>query len=337
MPQITIPTTAPRQRFLCADVSRKRRRWPACPARSVWSNLSAKMFFVHDHDVLGSEESASIIAMPQLWPFRTVSRDHHARHGDAMSSFLRTCLVAAIVLTALASDGAALAQGTQAGRPELVAMSVIDVKPDLTSEFGALQADAMAAQRAGGQAWRETWHTATFGHPYRVVVLSPVTTLDHFDGQSYTVKGVGAAAASAINERARRMIAHQQIYLLERRADLGIGTRAAKHTLAVVSFLSVVPGREAEFEKLLKTEVQAALRKAGVGYYGVSRVVYGGDVGQYVTVLTFENFADLGRGHPLERALGADGLSRLQAKLAGAITKIERHVLRFNQALSFPE
>jgi hypothetical protein len=49
----------------------------------------------------------------------------------------------------------------------------------------------------------------------------------------------------------------------------------------------------------------------------------------------FENFAELQRGHPLERALGADGLTALQGKLAGVITKLERHVIRYNEALSF--
>ena len=252
-----------------------------------------------------------------------------------MSSFRRARLIVAIVLSVLACDRGAHAQGQPGARPELVVMSVIDVKPDLTSEFGALQADAMAAQRAGGQAWRETWHTATFGHLYRVAVLSPIAGLEHFDGQSYTARGVGAAAASAINERARRMIAHQQIYLLQLPPDLGFGARPPKSTLGVVSFISVVPGREPEIEQMLKTEIHAALRKAGVGYYGVSRVVYGGDTSQYVTLLMFEDFADLGRGHPLERALGADGLSKLQGKLAGVITKVERHVVRLNEALSF--
>ena len=252
-----------------------------------------------------------------------------------MTSLRGASLVVAVVLSIFACARALQAQAPSSAGAESVVMSVIDIKPDLTSEFGALQADAMAAQRAGGQAWRETWHTATFGHPYRVVVLSPVAGLDHFDAQSYTAKGVGAVAASSINERARRMIAHQQIYLLQRRPDLGMGARPAKSTLGVVSYIGVTPGREVEFEQLLKADVHAALRKAAVAYYSVSRVVYGGDTSQYVTLLTFENFADLGRGHPLERALGADGMSTLQGKLTGVVTTLERHVIRLNEALSF--
>jgi hypothetical protein len=59
-------------------------------------------------------------------------------------------------------------------------------------------------------------------------------------------------------------------------------------------------------------------------YYGVSRVVYGGCASQYLTLLMFQDFSDLDRGHPLERALGADGLSKLQGKLTGIISLTRR-------------
>ncbi len=247
----------------------------------------------------------------------------------------RVILVTASLLSVLAATAIADAQTAPAAAPQLAVLSLIDVKPEVMSDFGALQGEVMAAQRAGGQPWRETWHTATFGYPYRVAVLSPVDGLGQFDGQTYTVKGAGAAAATALNDRARRMIDHQQILLLQVRPDLGIGTRPAKSTLGVVSFISVAPGREPDLERVLRSEVQAALKKAGVGYYSVLRVVYGGDTSQYVTLLMFENFAELGRGHPLERALGIDGLAALQAKLAGIMTKLERHIVRYNEALSF--
>ena len=251
-----------------------------------------------------------------------------------MSRLRCILLVSALVLSGLASARAFDAQ-TAPGAAQLVVLSLIDVKPELMSEFGALQGEVMAAQRLGGQPWRDTWNTATLGYPYRVAVLAPVDGLSQLDGQTYTAKGVGAAAATALNARARPMIDRQQIQLLQSRPDLTIGTRPAKDGLGVVSYISVAPGREPDMERILRTDVHAALRKAAVGYYGVLRVLYGGDTSQYVTILMFENFAELDRGHPLERALGADGLVALQGKLAGVITKLERHVIRYNEALSF--
>lgn len=250
-----------------------------------------------------------------------------------MSCLSRPLLVAALTVVLLTPDRAWAQPAVSS--PPLMMMSLIDVKPEFTSDFGALQAEVMAAQRAGGQPWRETWHTASFGYPYRVAVFSPVDGLGQLDAPTFTVKGAGPAGATTINERARRMIQHQQIYLLQVRPDLGIGTRPAKPGLGVASFISVAPGREPEIEQFLKTEVQAALKKAGVTYYGVARVAYGGDSSQYMTLLLFENFTDLGRGHPLERALGADGAMKLQSKVTGIITKLERYVIRFNEVLSF--
>lgn len=253
-----------------------------------------------------------------------------------MPAIHRLLFISGLLVGVISSPVESEAQTPPTAASPLVVMSIIDVKPETMSEFGALQADVMAAQRAGGQPWRETWNTATFGHPYRVAVLTPVESLELLDGQTYTAKGIGVAAATAINERARRMIAEQQIHLLQVRPDLGIGVRpAAKGTLGVVSYISVAPGREPEIEQVMKTEVRSALKKVGVSFYGVSRVVYGGDTSQYITLLMFENFGDLGRGHPLERALGADGLAKLQGKLAGVITKLERHIVRYNEALSY--
>jgi hypothetical protein len=250
-----------------------------------------------------------------------------------MSGVWPTLVVAALTCLLL-SPGRGWAQ-PEAPASQLMIMSVIDVKPEFTSDFGALQGEVMAAQRAGGQPWRETWHTAIFGNPYRIVVFSPVDGLGQLDGSTFTIKGAGPAGATTINERARRMIQHQQIYLLQARPDLGIGTRPAKPGLGVATFISVTPGREPEIEQFLKTEVRAALKKTGVNYYGVARVTYGGDASQYVTLLLFDNFTDLGRGHPLERALGADGAMRLQAKVTGIVSKLERYVIRFNEVLSF--
>ena len=215
-------------------------------------------------------------------------------------------------------------------------MSIIDVKPEALSEFGVLQAEVMAAQRAGGQPWRETWNTATLGYPYRVAVLSPVDSLDQLDGQTFTAKGVGPAAATAINDRARRMIANQQIYLMQVRPDLGIGVRTAgKNTLAVVSYISVAPGREPEVEQMMKSEVYGSAQE---GRRELLRRLTRHLWWRHQPIHDAADVRQLCRprsGHPLERALGADGLAKLQAKLTGIITKLERHVIRFNEALSF--
>ncbi len=237
-----------------------------------------------------------------------------------------------LVLTAHASNAQTPAP-PQAG--QLMVLSVIDVKPDLTSEFGELQAQTMNAQRKGGQAWRETWNVLQFGNPHRVAVLRPLSSFAELDGQTYTIKGAGAEQARAINERARRMIVAQQIYALRGRPDLGFGKRPEQLTLAVLSTVTVAPGRNAEFEALVKTEVVPAYKKAGEPYLGISQVVLGGDPNQYLAMTLYPDFAAMQKGNPILRGLGADGFARYNAKLAGVVTKLDYDVVRYNPALSF--
>jgi len=86
---------------------------------------------------------------------------------------------------------------------------------------------------------------------------------------------------------------------------------------------------------VIKTEVVPAYKKANVGYYAVSQVVYGGDTNEFVTLVLFENFAELAKGHPLERALGADGAAKLTQKAGASIMKLERTIIRHLPDLSF--
>jgi hypothetical protein len=217
----------------------------------------------------------------------------------------------------------------------LLVLSVIDVKPEMLAEFGELQAQAMTAQRKGGQPWRETWNVLQFGNPHRVGVLRPLSSFAELDGQSYTIKGVGAEQARVINERSRRMIVAQQIYALRARPDLGFGNRPTQPNLAVLTTITVSPGRNGEFELLLKNEVVPAYKKAGHTFLGVSQIALGGDPNQYLASTLYPDFAALQQGSPILRALGPEGFAKFNAKLAGIVAKMEYEVVRFNPALSF--
>lgn len=245
-------------------------------------------------------------------------------------SVTASSLLAVVVLLA---PSAVTGQPTPPG--PLVVLSTIDVRPDQYAEFGALQTEAMAAQRKGGQAWRETWHVGTFGRPYRVSVMRPMAGYDELDGPSFTVRGGGAEQAASINERARRMIAGQHITALRMRPDLGYGTRPAVMQVAVLTAMTVAPGRQAEFEAIVRDVVVPAFKKAGEPYLGLSQVVMGGDPNQYVAWTLYDSFADVAKGDPLLRALGPQAFAAYRARLSGIVIGEERTLLRFNAALSF--
>jgi hypothetical protein len=217
----------------------------------------------------------------------------------------------------------------------LLILSVIDVRPDMFAEFGDLQAQTMEAQKKGGLAWRETWNVAQFGMPYRVGVLRPLTSFAELDGQPATIKGAGADQARVINERARRMIVAQQIYALRVRMDLGYGNRNTEPTLAVLSTVTVAPGRNPDFEAIVKSDIIPGHKDAGEPYLSASQVVLGGNTNQYLFVTPYTDFASLQKGNPLLRGLGPDRFMKFTQKLAGVVTHVDQQVMRFNPALSF--
>jgi len=240
---------------------------------------------------------------------------------------------AALVVALTAPLSPAQTSPPQVG--QFLVLSVIDVKPDLMAEFGELQAQTMTAQRKGGLRWRETWNVLQFGNPHRVGVLRPLSSFAELDGQSYTIKGAGAEQARVINERSRRMIVAQQIYALRARPDLGFGDRPAQPNLAVLTTITVAPGRTAEFETLIKNDVIPAYKNAGAAYLGVAQVTLGGNPSEYLAFTLYENFAALQNGNPILRGLGPEGFAKFRQRLAGIVTKEEHEVVRFNASLSF--
>jgi len=105
--------------------------------------------------------------------------------------------------------------------------------------------------------------------------------------------------------------------------------------LAVVTGLSIVPGRAAAFENLVKTEVLPVMKKADVNGYFVSQTMFGGDAWGYTSVIFYDSFAEIGKGSAFVRVLGPAGAAALFAKLGGVIAHQERMIARFNPDLSF--
>jgi hypothetical protein len=71
-----------------------------------------------------------------------------------------------------------------------------------------------------------------------------------------------------------------------------------------------------------------------IGYF-VSQSMFGGDAWGYTSVIFYDSFAEIGKGSPFARVLGAAGASALFAKLGGVVAHQERMIARFNPELSF--
>ena len=122
---------------------------------------------------------------------------------------------------------------------------------------------------------------------------------------------------------------------IQTRPDLGYEIKmTASPKLALLSDITVTPGKTAEFEALLKSDVVPVMRKAHLGY-AVSQTMIGGDVSGFTSLILYDNFADIGKGHPFLRVLGAEGERQLLTKAAAFTSHIERRVMRYVPELSF--
>jgi len=255
-----------------------------------------------------------------------------------MSRYARAS--AALILVVLAAVVSATsrtrAQNAAAPQPQLLLITEIQLKPETAPEWTQLQKDEqIPAQKKGGLPWRDTWGSAVAGDPYLRATVVPVSSIAQFDNPPPAVKALGQEGAAALNAKNRRLIASSHAYIVRSRPDLGFGTRPASLKLGILTTVTVQNGRNAEFESFLKTDVVPALKKANVSYYVVTQTVYGGDSNQYRSVIAINDFAELAKGHPLERALGADGMAKLLQKTASFVARVERTIVRHIDDLSF--
>ena len=222
---------------------------------------------------------------------------------------------------------------------QLSSIAVIRVKPEMINEWIDLNTNTVnpALKKAGVKS-RSVWQTAQFGESFEYVVITPIESLAQFDGEPPLRKALGEQGYQAYLEKARRMITSVHTYADQERPELSyLGKMTGPPKLVVVADIQVAPGRTADFENLIKTDVLPAVKKGGALGYFVNQTILGGDISGYASVTVYENFADLAKGSPLIRGMGPAGYERFLRKTAGIVVRTQRSVYRFIPNLSFGE
>jgi hypothetical protein len=219
-------------------------------------------------------------------------------------------------------------------------LRLTDVKPDMMSDYVALQkSDTIPGLQKAGVEWRDAWRTAVVGSANTVAFVSPLKSLGDLDGDSPMQRALGADGYRTYMDKMAKVINDSRVYIIRSRPDLGYQSEGTASTsppkLGVLADVEVVPGRQPDFEAILKTEWAPGLKKANVPSYSVSEVMFGGAIGQYYTFTPINNFAQLEKGHPIQQALGEAGLNRLMAKMGPSIRHAERIIIRYDEELSF--
>ena len=215
-------------------------------------------------------------------------------------------------------------------------ISILRVKPKLLTEWRDFHMkEAIPTLRKGGMAELTAWQT-TVGEGFEYAFVSPLENLAMRDGPSPLEKALGQEGARAFGAKSRRFVTSVHTYVVRTRPDLSYAPpRSGPPKLAVLSAISVTPGRMLDYENHVKTEVLPIQKKAEALGYWVSQTVFGGDGNEIVTLNLVDTFADLEKGPAAVRVLGAEGAAKLLAKTAGIVARVERSVIRYDPDLSF--
>jgi len=223
-----------------------------------------------------------------------------------------------------------------AAAPQLLGVNVVHVKPEMALEWEEFQKkETIPTLQKAGIEQRDAWRTA-IGEAYEVAFVTPIANLAVRDEPNPMVKALGEEGARAYAAKNRRLIAGSRSFVIRTRPDLSYApTSNDSPKLAVLSSLSIAPGRITDYENYVKTDVLPIQKKAQSLGYLVSQTMFGGDGNEFVTLAMVNSFADLDKGPAALRVLGPEGAAKLSAKTAGIISRTERIVIRYDPELSF--
>jgi hypothetical protein len=253
---------------------------------------------------------------------------------------IRALLGGVLSIGVLAATTPTLAQVTKAPstQPEWLLVTLVSVNPGSGPDYVALQtSEVMPAQKKGSTTGRQAWSSGIAGTPGEFVFISPIKSFAQFDGPSPMVTALGEQGAAALGAKSAKLVQTTKRMIVRTRPDLSYRPNpgAAPTALALITVVDVVPGRRSEFEAFMKKDVVPAMQQAKVKGYSVLEVVYGDSIGTYLTAVGYDSYEQIGNGHPFQIALGEEGARKLEAKVAGIISHVDRFISRYRPDLSW--
>ena len=209
-------------------------------------------------------------------------------------------------------------------------IDTVQVKPEMWTEYRTLERDeVIPALRKSGVRSRAAWVTAEFGATYEIVLVRPVDDFADYDTGDTFSRALGPREAERLRERLRRTLISRDSAAILQRSDLGAGETG--RPFAVVTTVTVAPGRDAEYEEFLRGALPGA-RKAGI-VFGVYQRIFGQRTA-WLLVQNLDSLRELAQTPGDLFPFGAAPERKLQT-LSGVVTGVERKVFRFDPELSF--
>lgn len=249
-----------------------------------------------------------------------------------------TLMLSLLAATAFAQNGASGKSFVQSANEErLFTVAVYTAKPEMWSEsLRFIKDEVFPASIKGGRKHMEVW-TSVYGQSYEAWFTLPLENFAALDKSDETLlKGLGSReAVAAFWNKAHSLNTSVRQFVIRVRPDLSyIKPNAPTPRLAYFNTVEVAYGRRSEYDQWVKAEVLPNQRKAGD--YGQLRALIHGTGAAFssLTIEPYENFAALDKPSGTEKALGREAMAKVQAKMQGVVTRIERRVLLFRPDLS---
>ena len=238
--------------------------------------------------------------------------------------------ITALAIILASSRGSVSAQAET--KQTWLRIDTVQVKPELWNEYREIERDeVIPALRKTGVPSRAAWRTAEFGTTYEIVLVRPVPDFAEYDAGDSFSRALGPREAERLRERLRRCLVSRESAAILERSDLSVGETG--RPFAVVTTLTVAPGRGADYEAFLR-ETLPDVRKAGI-VFGVYQRVYGEQTA-WLLVQNLDSLRELADPPGgLFRAFGQEGADRRIGQLSGILTSVVRKVFRFDPELSF--
>lgn len=219
--------------------------------------------------------------------------------------------------------------------PALSRVTFTHVKLDMLDDWLALQKkEVVPALKKGGVKTRTVYATSIFGNSGEYVTVQPFDKYADFDGDSAQVKALGAAGAAQLLAKLRKCMVSSSSYAITRLADISNVLDGPPAAVIVSARYRITPGKMADFESLVKSDVLPVYKKAKVGLT-VSQRGLGTNPTDVTMTTQYHKFADLDGGPFLVKQLGQEGANKLNAKFAGIRNVIEVVIRRRVEDLSF--
>ena len=213
-------------------------------------------------------------------------------------------------------------------------VDTVQIRPDKLDDFVELYQEVInPALRRAGVPWRSAWETGEFGETYQRLFVTPMASFTELDRGGPLARSLEPRQLSRVRSRLREYTDSRQSHAVLYREDLSVESEDVTGLpIARVTNLQIAPGRAAEFEAFLRSNLEN-FRSAGV-VFGVYHRQFGPGPILWQVVENLRSYGELSRGGIL-RAFSNDESADALAGLTGVVTAVERTILAYDASLGY--